>query len=245
VTTIDLAEMNWMQVQERLKRDTRVVIPLGATEEHGYLSVMTDALFVDAVTAAACRNADVLRMPVIPLGCSAFAVNFPGTLSVRTVTMCHVVEDIIDGLYRQGFRRVAFVTGHGGNEVITGVLSEAQMDRPGLCVYYKNAWDGSRNIVASIDAGAGNAPSDHGSWHESFSFTRTTAIPAHMKPLPDGPDFPLFPLNPRTARAELGDGVVGGAYTAGDESTQADMLEACVARLYEFLASLPLTGALQ
>lgn len=239
VTSVDIAELNWMQVQERLDRDTRVVIPLGATEEHGYLSVMTDALVVDAVTAAACRRADVLRMPVIPLGCSAFAINFPGTLSVRTVTMCHVVEDIIDCLYRQGFRRIVFITAHGGNEVITGVLSEAQLDRPGLCVYYKNAWAGARDIVRSVDASDGNVRSEHASWHESFAFTRTTPVPEGMKSLPDGPDFPLFPLNPRTARVELGDGVVGGAYAAGDEATQAAMLEASVDHFHDFLVSLP------
>ena len=34
-----LADMNWMQVQEHVKHDQRAVLPLGSTEQHGYLSL--------------------------------------------------------------------------------------------------------------------------------------------------------------------------------------------------------------
>jgi creatinine amidohydrolase len=33
-----IAEMNWMQVDERVKRDDRCVLPIGSTEQHAYLS---------------------------------------------------------------------------------------------------------------------------------------------------------------------------------------------------------------
>lgn len=241
----DLAEIAWQQVEERLRRDVRLVLPLGATEEHGYLSMCTDSLFVDRVTGAACRNADVLRAPVFPFGCSAFATTFPGSISLRTVTLCHVLEDVINCLYRQGFRRLVFITGHGGNEVITGVLSEAQLDRPGLNIYYINAWTGMWPLVKEAEQQRGLARTEHASWHEAFDFTMVGPIPARSQPAPDGPDFPLFPLNPRTARHHLPDGVVAGAYTLNDAELMNRMYQACVDHVTAFLDSLPLEAAPQ
>ena len=33
-----IKNMNWMQVEEYLKKDDRVILPLGSTEQHAYLS---------------------------------------------------------------------------------------------------------------------------------------------------------------------------------------------------------------
>ena len=241
----DIAESTWMQIDERLRRDIRVVLPLGATEEHGYLSVCTDTLFVDRVTEAACVEADVLRAPVFPFGCSAFATTFPGSISLRTVTFCHVLEDVIDCLWRQGFRRLVFVTGHGGNEVITGVLSEAQLDRPGLNVYYVNAWTGMGPHIQEVEQRLQLPRTEHASWHEAFDFTTVGPVPAGSKPAPDGPDYPLFPLNPRTARQHLGDGIVAGAYHLDDPELMDRMFRACVEHLTKFLTALPQEAAPQ
>jgi creatinine amidohydrolase len=240
---VEFAELNWMDVAARLQSDTRVVIPLGATEEHGYLSLLTDTLFVNRVAGAACRRAGVLMTPAVPFGCSAFAVNYPGTLSLRTATMCRLVEDIIDCLYRQGFRRLIFATGHGGNEVITGLLSEAQLDRPGLVVYYKDAWAGMKDAVRSVEAEQHLSKTEHGAWHEAFAFSRTTEVPPLQKEVPSTPDYPAFPLNPRTARTHLGDGVVGGAYTIADDAKMEQLFAMCVAALTDFINSLPKTPA--
>ena len=34
---------NWMQVEDYLQRDDRVLVPLGSTEQHGYLFPGVDA----------------------------------------------------------------------------------------------------------------------------------------------------------------------------------------------------------
>ena len=41
---VHISDMNWMQVEEYLTKDDRAVVPLGSTEQHGYLSLMVDAL---------------------------------------------------------------------------------------------------------------------------------------------------------------------------------------------------------
>jgi len=239
-TPTDFADLNWMAVAERLRVDTRVVIPMGATEEHGYLSLASDTIFADYVTRQACARVGVLRTPAVPFGPSAFAITFPGTLSMRTSTMCAIVEDVVDCLYRQGFRRLVFATGHGGNEVITGVLSEAQIDRDRLSVYYYNAWDGMRDESRRISDERGLGICDHAAWYEVQADTRVGAIPADAtQPAPSDPDFPMFPLNPRTARTYIPDGVVAGAYDIADDAETARLREACVDHFTAFLERLP------
>ena len=236
---VRLAELSWMDVADRVAEDTRIVVPLGATEEHGYLSLLTDTLFADRVTAGACARAGVLVAPPLPFGCSSFAVTFPGTISLRAVTMCHVIDDVVDCLYRQGFRRVVFVTGHGGNEVITGVISEAHLDRPRLNVYYRNAWAGMDAEIRSAEAAHDLPRTEHAAWHEVFPFTRVGAVPETRKDFPQSVDFPLFPLNARTARRVLDDGVVSGSYVRDDDEQAERRVQLCVDELARFLEALP------
>ena len=235
---IEFSNSTWMDIEKRLKKDIRIIIPLGATEEHAHLSLSTDTLFVEKVTHEACKYANVLLAPVMPFGCSAFAINFPGTISMRTKTLCYVVEDIVDCLYRQGFRRIIFVTGHGGNEVITGVLSELQLDRPKLCIYYKDAWQGMGKSIRELEQKYNLPVSEHAAWPEDFSFTRINEIPDLQKSFSESIDFPSFPLNPRTARKYLAEGVVSGKFTLQHEITQS-LLQDCINSLTEFLLTIP------
>ena len=39
-----LEKMNWMDVENYLQNDRRIVFVLGSTEQHGYLSLLTDTL---------------------------------------------------------------------------------------------------------------------------------------------------------------------------------------------------------
>ena len=46
-------DANWMQIEDYLKRDDRIVLPTGSTEQHGYLSLGTDAILAERVAAEA------------------------------------------------------------------------------------------------------------------------------------------------------------------------------------------------
>src|SRR3954449_4310915 len=55
-----------MQVEEYLTRDDRVVLPVGSTEQHGYLSLETDNILAERVSAEAAEPLGVLVLPVLP-----------------------------------------------------------------------------------------------------------------------------------------------------------------------------------
>ncbi|MBL9215198.1 MAG: creatininase family protein [Opitutaceae bacterium] len=114
-----LAEMSWTQVAA-VGRDTPIVIPLGAFEQHGaHLPLATDALLVGEIARRAAESlaGRVLFAPVLWLGNSHHHIDFPGTLSASPRTYLDALNDLADNLIAHGFRRVVFLNGHGGNEV--------------------------------------------------------------------------------------------------------------------------------
>lgn len=98
-----------------------VVLPLGATEQHGdHLPVSTDAAIVTAIAKRSCAIAgeevDVLLAATVPVGISGHHLAFGGTLTLSASTYVEVLCDLVTGLRVQGFSRVLFVNGHGGND---------------------------------------------------------------------------------------------------------------------------------
>ncbi|MFC4600045.1 creatininase family protein [Cohnella hongkongensis] len=111
--------------REQLKRKAEAgglaVVPLAATEQHGpHLPVYTDSLITEAVAIRAVERASrtipVVLCPLLPIGCSDHHLRFGGTLSFSSTTYLHVLRDIGESLVASGFRRIAFLNGHGGNE---------------------------------------------------------------------------------------------------------------------------------
>src|SRR3982074_919142 len=85
-----------------------LVIPLGATEQHGpHLPVGTDSILVEEVASrAAARLAGVVPVVVAPalhFGSSAHHLPFGGTLSLETETYYRVLMDLGRSAVASGF----------------------------------------------------------------------------------------------------------------------------------------------
>ena len=209
-----IVDMNWMQVEEYLRRDDRVVLPIGSVEQHGYLSLGVDAILAGRVSVEAAEPLGVPVYPVQPYGVTPHFREFPGTLGLRVETYAHVVRDLLDGLHGMGFRRVLLVNGHGGNQSAASVAAEWVADHPDARVRFHNWWNAPRTIakVASFDKAY-----SHASWMENFPWTRLEGVvmPEGEKPMADMLRLNL--LNPREVRAYLVDGNYGGRYQRPDE----------------------------
>src|ERR1700675_1392021 len=108
-------DANWMQVEKYLEHDDRVVLPIGSTEQHGYLSLETDNILAERVSAEAAEPLGGLVLPGLPSGLTPSFAAFPGSPSLRLETFVSVLRDLLDSLHGQGFRRFLVVNGHGGN----------------------------------------------------------------------------------------------------------------------------------
>lgn len=221
--------LNWMKVEEYLENDDRVILVLGACEQHGYLSLMTD---VRIPMAMAKKVSDETGIPVAPslnFGCSPFFLDYPGTISLKLETYLAVVEDIIRSLYGAGFRRILILNGHGGNTPVMIHLVELVNELPDLQLRWYAWW--TTDTVSAI-AKKYDLQAQHGNWLEAFDFTRVAKLPDEAKPMIDEGTAILGKAATREAYV---DGAYGGAYQV-DPSIMQEMFEACLADVVKELA---------
>lgn len=117
---MELFEMTWPKVAA-LSKDTPVVIPIAALEQHGrHMPVFTDSLLLGEVmrrVKEAPITQRVLFTPLMWLGNSHHHLDFPGTLSASPRVYMDMLIDLAENMIFNGFRRIVFVNGHGGNIV--------------------------------------------------------------------------------------------------------------------------------
>ena len=208
-----ITDMNWMQVEEYLKHDDRAVVPLGSTEQHGYLSLSVDSLLAERVALEAAEPLGVPVFPVVAYGLTPYFTAFPGSVTLRVETYMRLIRDILDSLFHSGFKRILFVNGHGGNSPADALATEWMMDHPGTRIKFHNWWNAPKTWakVQEIDP-----MGSHASWMENFPWTRLPGVelPAQQKIVPERQG------KARLVGAEMrdffGDGNFGGYYQRPD-----------------------------
>ena len=210
-----IRDMNWMQVEAAVARDSRAVVPVGSTEQHGYLSLAVDAILSERVAVEAAEPLGVPVFPVLAYGVTPYFERFPGTISLKVDTYLRLVTDILDSLAATGFRRIVFVNGHGGNTPGGSILQEWMNRHPGITVKWHNWWN-APNTQATVDAI--DRVASHASWMENFPWTRLAgvALPGGGKTMIDLPRMRM--MDAEAVRAALGDGNFGGEYQKPDET---------------------------
>src|SRR5437773_9707250 len=104
-----------MQLEEYLARDDRIVLPLGSTEQHAFLSLGTDSILAERVSVEAAEPLGVPVLPVLAYGLTPYFAAYPGSPSLTPDTYAALLRDLLGSLHGQGFRRFLLVNGHGGN----------------------------------------------------------------------------------------------------------------------------------
>lgn len=224
---MNLGELSWMEVEQYLKRDDRIMLVLGATEQHGYICLQADVMIPLKLAEAASDTSGVLVAPPLNFGCSSYFIDFPGTISFRVQTLLNAVEDIVRSVYHQGFRRILIVNGHGGNDPAKVSLGELTNELRDLKLAWYNWWKAPSVQAVAQSHGL---TAYHASWLEAFPFLRTSIMPEGEKP----PFETSQVMSSDRVRQALGDGVYGGAYKASD----AVMEEVFLAALTDILELL-------
>src|SRR5437899_11982559 len=116
---MNLADLTWPDV-DALSRDTPVVFPVAALEQHGrHMPVFTDSLLMGEIArrTETALGAGALFAPLQWLGNSHHHLDFPGTLSASPRVYLDLLKDLATCFISHGFTRIVFVNGHGGNIV--------------------------------------------------------------------------------------------------------------------------------
>jgi creatinine amidohydrolase len=130
--------------------ETMVVLPLGATEQHGpHLPAGTDFFTIENLAVAAGERAAqeilITVTPALPFGSSDHHLIFGATLSLRTETYYRVLTDLVRSLVTDGFRSIFLLNGHGGNHELAELAArDTALELPARIAagsYWTIAWD--------------------------------------------------------------------------------------------------------
>jgi creatinine amidohydrolase len=218
-----IADMDWRMVEDWVRNDDRAILPIGSTEQHAGLSLMTDAILAERVSVEAAAPVGVPVYPAIPFGLAPYFQSYPGSVTLRVETLIAVVRDVLDSLKRSGFRRILVVNGHGGNQPAAALAQEWMMDNPDCRVRFHDWWRAPRTWaeVQKIDTVA-----SHGSWLENFPWTRLPGTPAgDAKDMVDTDRLKTLP--PFEVRTLVDDGNYGG-HTQRDDAEMLAIWRAAV-----------------
>jgi creatinine amidohydrolase len=114
--SIFLAERTDPEVAEYLTTGHTVIVPVGATEQHGAHDPLgTDSFIATAVSERLARRLGGLVAPTLPYGVSSEHRGFKGVSYVTAATLAAVTQDVCRSLAEVGFRRIILLNGHGSN----------------------------------------------------------------------------------------------------------------------------------
>lgn len=114
-----MADMNWIEIQEKGRKDIPVLFPLGVIEEHGpHLPLGTDIYFSYAICKRIKKSLEKKRKecliaPPYYWGINHCTGEFPGSFSLRPETMKMILNDIFCNLNQFGFKKVICLNQHG------------------------------------------------------------------------------------------------------------------------------------
>jgi creatinine amidohydrolase len=157
-----------------IANEALIVLPVGATEQHGpHLPVGTDAFAVEHLARAAAdkaaREIPIVVAPTLPFGSSPNHLPFGGTMSLGTETYYRVVLELAESLIGGGFRRLFILNGHGGNcELIQLVARDLALKHHvslAAATYWITAWDALVGVGAHLP---GHLPGHAGAFETSL-----------------------------------------------------------------------------
>ncbi len=113
-----LQEMTWPEVRAAVERNAALVLPAGATEQHGpHLPLGTDTFLPVELLKRVGERIDLLIAPPLHYGyksrpLSGGGQGFIGTTSLRGKTLIDVTRDVVGEYLRHSFRRILIVNWH-------------------------------------------------------------------------------------------------------------------------------------
>lgn len=235
---MNVGTATWVDVDERLRRTRRALIPVGAVEVYGpHLPQGTDGLAAAAICEEVGRRTNCLVAPLVPVGWSESLASFPGTLSVPPEVVKAYCGALVTSLFRWGVEAIVLLNAHLGNVASLQDLC-LEHDRPaeGRRLVQIDLWRYVQPFTADLLRSQ--------SWKFGHAGECMTAVMLHLRPdlvrmdragrfLPDDTGAPGA-LVPRRYRDQAPDGFIGDARLATAEAGR-EIVERCVAHLVEFM----------
>lgn len=138
----ELLYMNRTEVAEAVKDFPVAILPLGATEQHGYhLPLGVDIFLSEGISKILSKRTGALLLPAIPFGYSWVWRDIPGTVSLEQDHVEAVIKDVANSVARYGIKLLVLVNGHDANNASMKYATRELMDEldmPVIYLFYPN-----------------------------------------------------------------------------------------------------------
>jgi len=142
-----IEELTTQEVENYLRENKGVLIPLGSMEQHGgHLPLGTDSILADSIVEAVSDALGILKLPVVNFGPCFNSMSHAGTISIATRRLYDLLEALVASLYAQGIRTFYLLSGHAEQSQLV-TLRELAEDFKGahgdasfhvMCTYHIN-----------------------------------------------------------------------------------------------------------
>lgn len=227
-----LAELGWLDVQEYLRHDDRLLLVVGSTEQHGRHMVFgSDVMQPWEIARRLSERTGVLLAPPLNYGMSLHHMGFPGSLSLRPQTLTSIIVDLVESAYIHGFRHLLLLNGHGGNTAAIQVaMAEALHELHGLEIHL-GIWWREPEVRAVLEAAFPGEASGHADAGETSMVMAIRPDLIRLDRSDHNPEAPppgfltrqvfleqyphgVIGLDPRRASPELGERMLAAAVKA-------------------------------
>lgn len=123
---IYLQNMTGKQVEERLKKNDLIIVPLGSTEAHGPHACSGEDTFLVTrmAEAVALKTGCTVAQPLWYGSHPYHHIGMPGTIPVPEEIFIGMIKSIMAGLWNMGFRKQILLNGHGQEYVIPTAIHQ-------------------------------------------------------------------------------------------------------------------------
>jgi len=129
--------LTWPEMNEALRAQKVVILPVGSTEQHGpHLPLDVDTFLCESVCLEVGKRIprSVLVLPPVAYGLNLHHMDFPGTIHIEAETFIAFCLNITKSVAYHGFRKILVVNGHGSNTPLADLVARrTTLETPSLC----------------------------------------------------------------------------------------------------------------
>jgi creatinine amidohydrolase len=143
--TVFLGEMTNLEVETFLEQHHTVIVPTGATEQHGpHGPLLTDVYIPQEVARRVAPKVGAVVAPPINYALSYPHQGFTGLVTLKIPTFMALVGDICESFATAGFKRIVFLNGHYDNTYAIAYACAMVADKlpKDVKAFPVNYWDG-------------------------------------------------------------------------------------------------------
>ena len=134
--------MTPQEMVEAVKEIDNVIVPLGTVEQHGpHLPVGTDVFIPITVARHVAEKTRVLVAPPIYYGNSLSMAAMKGVFTITPESLAVLLLDLCRSFVKQGFKKIIFINGHGGNKQVLNFIGQKARMETGALIARIDWWD--------------------------------------------------------------------------------------------------------